>query len=109
MLNKQTLKYGIYLIRTFTKDHYYVGWARNVRKRLTKHTSGVGSKFTKNHGVADVSTLCELNVMKEAEWREKYYVTLLAQENPHWVVSCGAPLENRGKVLRHFGYRVTFP
>jgi len=101
------ISYTIYLIKTLTPDHYYVGWTSNTDKRWAKHLGGKGAKFTKKHGVESITILCKTNKMKEAEWREKYYNILLRIENPSWTVSSGAPLNNIYKVLNHFGYKLS--
>jgi predicted GIY-YIG superfamily endonuclease len=101
------LRYTVYLIKTFTPNFYYVGWASNHEARWEKHRKGTGAKFTKKHGVAECSILCKTNQMNEAERREKKYVVLLQHENPMWVVSMGMPLSHALKTATVAYYNQT--
>ena len=42
------MNYYVYVIRTIKKPVItYVGWTNNLKKRIAKHNSGTGAKFTK--------------------------------------------------------------
>ena len=47
-------KYFVYVIECRTPNHYYVGFTRNLYQRITQHNTGIGSEFTKIHGVKRV-------------------------------------------------------
>ena len=42
------MNYYVYVIRTIKKPVItYVGWTNNLKKRIAKHNSGTGAKFTR--------------------------------------------------------------
>ena len=42
------MNYYVYVIRTIKKPVItYVGWTNNLKKRIEKHNSGTGAKFTR--------------------------------------------------------------
>jgi predicted GIY-YIG superfamily endonuclease len=76
----QHLDRVIYLIKTKTLNHYYVGQTTMFKIRMLQHLGkkvGMykGALFTQKHGVASFSILCETSSQREANRREEFYFT----------------------------------
>jgi len=40
---------GVYILKSFKNNSYYVGSTNDIKRRLKEHNDGVGGKYTKNN------------------------------------------------------------
>jgi len=54
-----------YLIRC-NDNSIYCGYTTNIKRRLNEHKRGIGSKYTKTHGVKKLELYVEVNTKSDA-------------------------------------------
>ena len=65
------MKYVVYVLSSKTSRKSYVGYTKNLKKRLNEHNSGT-SKFTSSYAPWEVVYTEQLESEIEAKKREKY-------------------------------------
>lgn len=79
-------KYAVYEIACHTPCHYYVGYSRQIRKRIANHIRGRGAPFTATHKVYAWRIVAWLDNENVAQRVEEQWCKIVRRRNPEGVV-----------------------
>ena len=69
---------------------FYIGVATNLEKRVTEHSNGIGSKFTKKYNLKDLIYFEKFTDVNQAidrenqlkNWHKEWKLNLIKEKNP---------------------------
>ena len=81
-----------YLLASGRHGTLYLGSALDLWQRVRDHRGGMGSTFTRKHGVARLVWFERHVLVKDArdqeyamkKWRREWKCNLIERDNPHW-------------------------
>lgn len=82
--------YFIYIMSNKSRSVLYIGITGNFRKRISAHSAGQGSIFTKKYRVVDLLYFEEFQTARQAidrekqlkNWKREWKIELIKKMNP---------------------------
>lgn len=80
----------IYIISNKNRNTFYVGVTNNLKRRITEHKEGIGSKFSGKYKLTDLLYYEEIQGIRKAidrekqlkNWHREWKINLIRSVNP---------------------------
>ncbi len=84
------MRYFVYILSNLNRTVLYVGYTKDIKKRVELHRNGKGAFFTKKYNVTDLvyfEVFSESNVARRREkqlknWHKDWKWNLIREKNP---------------------------